>query len=53
MPDNKSQLRAALRQRRRRLTPSQQRHAGEALAARLCRQSFFLRARRIAFYFAR
>lgn len=52
MPDNKPQLRATLRQRRRRLTPSQQRHAGEALAARLCRQSFFLRARRIAFYFA-
>lgn len=50
MSDAKRLTRAALRDQRRKLTPGQQRRAGESLARHLGRQLFFLRARHIAYY---
>lgn len=50
MSDAKRLTRAVMREQRRKLSPGQQRKAGENLARHLGRQLFFLRACHIAFY---
>lgn len=50
MPESKQLLRAAMRERRRALSVSQQRRAGESLAAVVEKELFFRSARRLAFY---
>lgn len=45
-----SQIRSELRARRRSLSPQQQRQCADKIAARLCSQMFFLRARRVGLY---